>query len=150
MNKRVLVILLLAFLGMVDAFYLSIKRGNGHIPCHITSGCEEVLTSKYSAVVGIPLPWIGVAFYLAVFSCAVFEISGTRAIHLTYWPAMAGFLVSLSLFSIQAFVLHAYCEYCLASALLVTAIFALSYLERVSPRIPLQEPTPDEASAFPD
>jgi uncharacterized membrane protein len=131
MNKRVLAMALIAFLGMVDAFYLSIKRGSGHIPCHITHGCEEVLTSKYSEVGGIPLSWFGLAFYLAVFGCTVFELSGAaRAVRLVYWPAMAGFLLSVSLVSIQAFVLHAYCEYCLASALLVTSIFALSFFER--------------------
>src|SRR5580704_3531626 len=123
MNKRVLVMALIAFLGMVDAFYLSIKRGSGHIPCHITHGCEEVLTSKYSEVAGIPLSWFGLAFYLSVFGCAVFELSGSaQAARLVFWPAMLGFLLSLSLVSIQAFVLHAYCEYCLVSALLVTSI----------------------------
>jgi uncharacterized membrane protein len=131
MNKRVLAMALIAFLGMVDAFYLSIKRGSGHIPCHITHGCEEVLTSKYSEVAGVPLSWFGLGFYLAVFGCTVFELSGAaQAVRLVYWPAMAGFLLSVSLFSIQAFVLHAYCEYCLASAMLVTLIFILSFFER--------------------
>ena len=151
MNKRVLAIALIAFLGMVDAFYLSIKRGSGHIPCHVTHGCEEVLTSKYSEVVGIPLSWFGLAFYLAVFGCAVFALSGSpSAIRLVFWPAMAGFLVSVSLLSIQAFVLHAYCEYCLLSALLVTSIFALSYFERANRHTPLESHSQAEASAFHD
>jgi uncharacterized membrane protein len=131
MNKRVLAMALIAFLGMVDAFYLSIKRGSGHIPCHITHGCEEVLTSKYSEVGGIPLSWFGLGFYLAVFGCTVFELSGAaQTARLVFWPAMAGFLLSVCLVGIQAFVLHAYCEYCLTSALLVTSIFALAFFER--------------------
>ena len=62
---------------MVDALYLSIKRNAGPIPCHITHGCTDVLTSKYSALAGIPLSWIGLAFYLTVFSLAVVTIFET-------------------------------------------------------------------------
>ena len=47
----------LAFLGMIDTLYLSISRRSGPIPCHITSGCEDVVTSVYSTVAGIPLAW---------------------------------------------------------------------------------------------
>lgn len=134
MNKRVLAMALIAFLGMVDTFYLSIKRGGPPVACHVTKGCNDVLTSAYSTLGGIPISWFGLAFYLAVFSCAVFELAGTAGLaRLVYWPAMLGFLVSLSLTSIQAFVIHAYCEYCLMSAIFVTSIFLLSYFERGSP-----------------
>lgn len=137
MNKRAVVIALAAFLGMVDAFYVSIKHAQGPVPCHVTHGCEEVLNSRYSEVAGIPISWLGLAFYLGIFSCAVFEASGVaRTGKLILGVAGAAFLVSLVLFGIQAFVLHAYCEYCLLSALLVTAIFCLS----VWPRFRTQRP----------
>src|SRR5207247_10635382 len=74
MKFRSILIALLAFIGMVDALYLSIKRNAGPIPCHITHGCTDVLTSKYSEVAGIPLSWLGLAFYVTVFSLAVFKI----------------------------------------------------------------------------
>ena len=56
----------LAFVGMIDTLYLSLSRRSGPIPCHITSGCEDVVTSVYSQVAGIPLAWFGLAFYLTV------------------------------------------------------------------------------------
>ncbi len=131
MNKRVLAMALFAFIGMMDTFYISIKRGGPPVPCHVTKGCNDVLTSKYSVLAGIPISWFGLAFYLAVFSSAVFELSGTASlVHLIFWPALLGFLISLSLTSLQAFVIHAYCEFCLLSALLVTSIFTLSFFER--------------------
>jgi uncharacterized membrane protein len=131
MNKRVLAIALLAFLGMVDTFYISIMRRQGLVQCHVTHGCNEVLLSQYSKFAGVPLALYGLAFYLAVFSCAVFHLTGSaRWMHLVFWGALAGFLVSVALTSIQAFVLKAYCEYCLFSALLVTLIMTLSFLER--------------------
>jgi uncharacterized membrane protein len=134
MNGRVLAISLIAFLGMVDTFYLSIMRSRGVVECHVTHGCNEVLQSRYSAVAGIPLSLLGLAFYLAVFTCAVFELTGgPHLMRFVFWAALAGFLISLSLTSIQAFVLHAYCEYCLGSAVLVTTIFVLSWKTRDLP-----------------
>ena len=129
MKTRAVAIALIAFLGLVDTFYLSIKRGSAAaIPCHITRGCGDVLTSSYSEIQGIPLSTIGLIFYLFVFSCAIFEAMGSaKTLRWIMWPALAGFLISLVLVGIQAFVLKAYCEYCLVSAGLVTTIFILSF-----------------------
>src|SRR5215510_15631465 len=74
MKARFAVIAILAFIGMIDALYLSIKRNSGPIPCHVTRGCTDVLTSKYSEVASIPLSWFGLVFYVTVFSLAVFTI----------------------------------------------------------------------------
>ena len=52
-RSRALALILLSFLGLVDTLYLGIKRGKP-VPCTITTGCEEVLNSRFSAVAGIP------------------------------------------------------------------------------------------------
>jgi uncharacterized membrane protein len=135
MNKHLVAIAFAAFLGMIDTFYVSIKHAQGPVPCHVTMGCEEVLNSRYSEVSGIPISWVGLVFYLCVFSGTVFEISGVmRTRGLIFAAALAAFLVSLALFVIQAFVLHAFCEYCLLSATLSTVIFAVSLSLRFSAR----------------
>ena len=124
MRGRALALVLLTFLGLVDTLYLGLKRGKP-VPCSITHGCEQVLTSKYSTLAGIPISWFGFAFYFTVFSCAVFGIFGEDwLLKLVFWPALAAFLVSAGLVALQAFVLHAYCQYCLGSAILVTLILA--------------------------
>ena len=127
MNKRVLAIAFLAFLGMIDTFYITItSTQHAVVECHVTEGCNDVLTSKYSKLAGVPISLFGLAFYLSAFSCAVAEAMGAAKLtKLLFWPALGAFLVSVSLTSIQAFVLEKYCEYCLASALLSTAIFVL-------------------------
>jgi uncharacterized membrane protein len=131
MKARALAIALVAFLGMVDAFYLSLKRDSGPIPCHVTTGCNDVLTSRFSELAGVPISWFGLAFYLFAFSAAVFEVSGSpNALRWLFWPALAAFLISITLTGIQAFVIRAFCEYCLASAALVTAIFLLTLPSR--------------------
>ena len=81
----------------------------------------------YSEVAGIPLSWFGLAFYAWVFSAAVFEIfGGCNTIRLVFWPATVALAVSAILTGIQVFTLEAYCEYCLTSAGLSTAIFFLA------------------------
>jgi uncharacterized membrane protein len=126
-KTRAIILLLLAFLGLVDTLYLGIKRGKP-VPCSITTGCEEVLNSKFSAVGGIPISWFGFAFYLSVFSAAAFAAfsDDDRLLRLAFWPALAGFAISLGLVGVQAFVLRAWCQYCLVSAVLTTLIFIAS------------------------
>jgi len=126
MKGRAIAIALLAFLGMVDTFYLTAK-GSQPVPCRITGGCNDVLTSPYSKVAGIRLSTIGLGFYLAIFSLAVFEVFGVAdTLRGTFWLALPGLVVSAILVALQAFVIHAFCEYCLGSAILETMIFFLS------------------------
>ena len=125
-QRRTLIIAVIAFIGMIDALFLALQR-NIPVPCHITHGCNDVLTSKYSVIAGIPLSWFGVAFYVVVFSLAVFELMGaTNALQWVFWVAAPAFAVSAGLFGIQMFILKTYCEYCLLSAILVSLIFLLS------------------------
>jgi uncharacterized membrane protein len=132
MKIRFAAIALLAFTGMVDALYLSFKRNAGPIPCHITHGCTDVLTSKYSAIAGIPLSSFGLAFYLVVFSMAVvrFFEDPERPLNqlspVMFYLAGTALIISAFLVGIQAFILKAFCEYCLFSAGLVLTIFLLS------------------------
>ena len=132
MKIRLVAIALLAFTGMVDALYLSFKRNAGPIPCHITHGCTDVLTSKYSAVAGIPLSWFGLAFYFVIFSMVVvrlFEDPGHlsgRVSTAVFYLAGTALIISAFLVGIQAFILKAFCEYCLLSASLVLTIFLLA------------------------
>lgn len=132
MKFRFAAIALLTFIGMVDALFLSIKRNAGPIPCHITHGCTDVLTSKYSEIAGIPLSWFGLTFYFTVFSLVIiklFEDSNNPVKQLSgliFYLAGAALIVSAFLVGIQAFILKAFCEYCLLSAGLALTIFLLA------------------------
>lgn len=133
MRAHLLAILLLSFLGMADTLYLSLSKDTGPVPCHITEGCGDVLTSKYSEVAGVPISWVGFAFYVTVFGVTVFEAFGEqRVVHLLIWPASAALASSAVLVGIQAFVLEAWCEYCLAAAGLSTGIFVAVLVSRKS------------------
>jgi uncharacterized membrane protein len=123
---RALALVFISFLGLVDTLYLGLKRGKP-VACSLTSGCEEVLNSRFSAVAGVPISWFGFAFYLTVFSAGIFSVFGDDSLlRLIFWPALLGFVLSMVLVGVQAFVLHAYCQYCLGSALLMTSILLVS------------------------
>src|SRR6185436_1407180 len=126
MKQRATLICAAAFLGMIDALYLTLMRGL-HVPCSVSGGCNEVLTSPYAEVFGVPLSAIGLAFYFTVFVLAVLEIfEVARMVQWIFWLALPGFLITLALLYLQAFVIHHFCQYCLASATLVTIIFLTS------------------------
>jgi uncharacterized membrane protein len=132
MRLRSVLIGCLAFIGTVDALYLSIKRNAGPIPCHVTHGCTDVLTSKYSSIAGIPLSWFGLAFYVTILSLVVFKVfeDVERPLEfplpVVFYLTGAGLVVSALLVGIQAFILKAFCEYCLLSAALVLTMFLLA------------------------
>ena len=132
MKIRSVVIALLAFTGMVDALYLSLKRNAGPVPCHITHGCTDVLTSKYSEIAGVPLSWFGLAFYFVIFSMVIIRLFEdqehpvARLSGVIFYLAGSALIISAFLVGIQAFILKAFCEYCLLSAALVLTIFLVS------------------------
>ena len=132
MKFRLALIALLAFIGMVDALYLSVKRNAGAIPCHITHGCTQVLTSKYSTVGPIPVSWLGTLFYVTIFSLAIFKIFEDpknplpQPVAAIFYLSGAALVVSALLVGIQAFILKEFCEYCLLSATLVLTIFLVT------------------------
>jgi uncharacterized membrane protein len=126
MKQRATAISAVAFLGMVDALYLTVMRGV-HVPCSVTGGCNEVLTSPYSEVFGIPLSVIGLTFYFSVFCLSVldaFEVG--HLLRWVFWLALPAFLITLVLLYLQAFVILHFCQYCLASAAFVSTIFLIS------------------------
>ncbi len=124
----------LALIGFSDAAYLSVKRLNGQIPpCIITSGCDVVTNSSYSSFGPIPVPVVGAIFYLTTLVLFFIALE-TKA---NKWGVIAlsispfGFLFSLYFLFIQAFVLHAYCIYCLGSFVTSTSIFGLAAYAKI-------------------
>lgn len=121
-------IITLAVIGLADSLYLTYAhyQQNSGIVCNAGSGaCDEVTTSKYSVVFGVPLAVFGILFYLSVLALTfLYKKNGGQKILRVLWGwAALGFGVSIYLIYLQAFVLHAYCPLCLASAALSALIF---------------------------
>lgn len=123
---------LLSLVGLVDALYLTIEHVTGQsVQCTITSGCSEVLSSSYAVVAGIPLAAVGAAAYFSVFSLATLAAFGYQvAKPLLLVLVAAMFLVSLWLVYLQAFVIREFCQYCLLSAAITTALLVVVIIAR--------------------
>ena len=113
--------------GLLDALLLTIQHYRGSVPgCSITQGCEQVLTSEYATFLGVPVSAYGIVFYLVTLILGIYGLSGRPVRRwLLPWAGVA-MLITLALLALQAFVINAWCQYCLLSAGLVTIIFVSS------------------------
>ena len=123
---------LVALVGLADAAYLTVEHITGQsVRCMIVSGCDEVLQSRYATIAsGVPVAALGALAYFTVCSLATlaaFGYSGARRLIAPLVAVM--FLATLWFFYLQAFVIRAYCAYCLLSAA-VTTTLALLVLAR--------------------
>ncbi len=126
-----------SLIGLADAIYLTVEHVTGQsVRCTIVAGCSEVLSSQYAVVAGVPLAAIGAAAYFTVFSLATLAAFGYRfAGTLLTAIVLLMFLVSLWLIYLQAFVIHAFCQFCLLSAAVTTALMVIVLFARRSARL---------------
>ncbi len=125
-----------ALVGLFAASYLSYTYISGaELVCGPLHGCDIVRASKWSSMFGLPTPFFGVAFYLMVLAVLVArayapDYKTKLARWLTALLACAGFAESLFLTSIQRFVLHSFCAWCLLSAAAAMGIFLAMLWDR--------------------
>ena len=120
----------LALIGLAETTYLTALHLAGvNVVCIASSGCSQVLRSVYASFHGIPLAGLGVLGYFAVFSAATFSLFGYRRAP-QFLAGIVGtmFLITLWLLYLQAYVLHAFCDYCLLSASLIFLLAGLLIL----------------------
>lgn len=118
---------LTALLGLSDSIYLTVHHLTGQdVDCLASAGCETVLTSSYAALGKVPLAAFGAAGYFVVFSLATlaaFDRGWAKPFFLWLVGGMLG--VTCWLLYLQAFVLHAFCDFCLLSAALTATLSAI-------------------------
>ena len=115
---------LISLIGLGDAIYLTVQHITGaSLRCTIISGCSEVLSSPYAQVGPFPLAAVGAAAYFVVFSLAILSAFRYPFVKLLLKILLAlMFLATLWLLYLQAFVIHHFCQYCLLSAAVTTAL----------------------------
>jgi len=115
--------LVFAAIGVADAFYDSYAIYTGQLlwcPPPI-DGCNTVAGSPYARVAGVPLGYLGVVFYLVMFALAALLLFDpfSRSLRLgTLVYAASGVAGSAYFMVIQFAFIHAFCIYCLISAVL--------------------------------
>ena len=136
---QIRLIQLLSVPGMLLAYYLFLyHEGVLIIGCAVDSvfDCGQVSgpTALYSSIGPVPVAFIGLSGYAVIF--LLVWLRDWDIPLLDYLPelmvAVTGiaFLFSLVLTGLEFFVIGAFCQYCVVSAVLVTLMFglAISYL----------------------
>lgn len=118
---------LLSLGGLADSIYLTVTHLTGEdVTCLASSGCSEVLSSAYASVGNIPLGALGALGYFVAFSLATLAAFDYPRARTLLTVVVAGMLATtLWLLYVQAFVLHAFCDFCLLSAALTLSLSAL-------------------------
>jgi uncharacterized membrane protein len=139
--------LALALIGIIDASYDSYAIYTDQMlwcPPPI-DGCNTVASSPYARLFGVPLGYFGVVYYLLMFGLAALLAVAPfpRRLRLgAFLYAAIGVCFSMYFMYIQFTFIHAFCIYCLISAVLTLflLIAALSHF-RATRMEPIPAPT---------
>lgn len=114
-----------AVLGIALAAYLTyVHYAHVQVLCLASGGCETVQSSSYAELAGVPVALLGLVGYALIL--ASLAVPGEAGRSLTALLALAGFGFSAYLTYRELFTLDALCQWCVGSAVLMTALAALA------------------------
>ncbi len=131
MNSRLFprLALVLSFAGIFVSGVLAIAHVIGkEVPCGMSGGCHTVAEHWSSKMVmGIDNAYLGLAAYVLVAILAALRlfaptVGGGKVLLLAYIVTLVGTIFSGYLTYLEAFVINAYCMWCLASAAIITLL----------------------------
>jgi uncharacterized membrane protein len=116
----------LAVVGLLISSYLTWVHYAGVAPVCVggSGACESVQTSSYATIFGVPVAAIGLVGYSGLLLSAL--LRGEAGVYLGLLVALVGTLFSAYLTYLELFVIHAICEWCVASAALMVGALICS------------------------
>lgn len=128
--------LALAILGIVNSIYLLIyKYTSNDKLCLGSGGCATVNYSPYSEIYNIPVALLGIIGYAAMLAVLALErrwqLARERGRLTLFGMSLVGLLFSAYLTYIEAAILHAYCPFCVASAITMVILFVLATIRLI-------------------
>jgi uncharacterized membrane protein len=116
----------LATIGLAVASYLTYVHYAGIKPaCTAGESCTKVQTSTYSELAGVPVALIGLIGYIAIMASLVApENEMTRLATVAF--TVVGFGFSAYLTYRELYSIHAICEWCVSSAIIMTLLMCLA------------------------
>lgn len=123
-----------AYIGFMDALYLTTEHFSGvGLNCVVFEGCDTVANSSYNTLFGIPNAIYGMIYYFGIMLIAllymdrgdkkfpgIYKLFNAKLLPIY---TLIGFLMSARFVYLQAFVIKAYCTYCLFSSVTSTLLF---------------------------
>lgn len=130
-----MVVALVALLGLLVALYMVAYAAGltGPILCNV-GHCETVQNSPFSRIGGIPVAVFGAVGYLALLVVGLLGLQpkfiGARWVSLSLLGGgVIGVGFSAYLTYLEAYVIHAWCQWCVSSAILAVLAFLFSFPE---------------------
>ena len=130
--KHRMAVTVLSLIGFFVAAYLLLwKLGLfGELACS-TGGCETVQTSEYSNFWGMPVALYGAAGFVSMFVVGLVGLQPRwleRREPTILLIGLSGMGVAFSAYLtyLEASVIHAWCQWCITSAIIVTSVFVIS------------------------
>jgi uncharacterized membrane protein len=115
-----------AAFGIGVAAYIAIAEAGGGAPACLAGGggCETVASSSHSELLGVNVAVIGIVGYALLLVTALLRGDGARMAG--FGLALFGFGYTVYLTYLELFVIDAICQWCVASAVLMTILFAVN------------------------
>ena len=139
MVMRKIFLLILSLAGLFDATYLLwVYTSPSHPLVCLGTGCDVVRASRYASFWGRPMPVYGVVAYLVLVLIVLTQAwlvspSARRlAQKATAAITAGGVAFSLYLTYLEGFVIHAWCAWCLGSAIIMGVLFLLALSDLAS------------------
>ena len=142
--------LALSIIGLAGSVYLTFSHFDSHIAlvCPDTGSCNRILTSNTSHFLGIPVPILGLAYFvpMTVLCVPAMWRSRDRRVHLARLIlSILGVGMIIYLFIEELFILKALCVWCTVIHLLGFALFVI--IATASPSLLANEGIPVTAQA---
>jgi uncharacterized membrane protein len=120
-----------ATLGIGVATYITIADAGGGAPACLAGGggCETVAGSSYSHLLGVNVAVFGIVGYVLLVAAAL--LRGDAARMAGFGISLTGFGFSVYLTYLELFKIEAICQWCVASAVLMTVLFGLNAVRMV-------------------
>lgn len=129
----------LTLLGVGVATYLVYVHYAGIEPfCVSSGGCEVVQSSVYADFLGVPVALLGLIGYILIFGSLF--IPGDLGRGATAALTLSGFGFSVYLTYLELFEIKAICQWCVASAIIMTVLMVLAMIRfMAAPAAPTTE-----------
>jgi uncharacterized membrane protein len=116
--------------GLAVAAYLTYVHYRPEaLVCTSSGGCETVQQSEYATLAGIPVALLGLLAYAAVLVLVAVDTPTARLLTAVLAVSAVGFAVYLV--ALQAFVIDAWCVWCLLNDVVVVPLLAALSLLRL-------------------